>query len=76
MTDEAQATASNVTKLVPGKTDKELADELRAEMITALQPVLALMDKFTAAGMNVAYTTGIDFMGKTCITMVHVSKRL
>ena len=62
--------------VVPGVSDKERADNLRHWLIEAVTPVLKLMDEADAAGLEIAFSLGKDFMGKSAITGLKILKAL
>lgn len=66
--------SDNTISLVPGRTDKDLADDLRAKLIEAMKPVLAVLDDAKAAGFVVGFACGVDFLGKSVMTQLTIAK--
>lgn len=56
--------ASGFLKIIPGKTDHDIARELREEMIENSKACCAVMDKAVALGFQIATTFGIDQVTK------------
>lgn len=61
-------------KLVPGKSDKEIAEGLRSRVIEAWQPLLLLMEEANQGGFNISVTAQMTGMGKAIISNVTISK--
>ena len=41
---------NNVTQLVPGKSDAQLAAEFKLQIVAAYEPILAVLGEITKAG--------------------------
>jgi hypothetical protein len=65
-----------LSQLKIGKSDEDLAAELRAELAAALRPALAIMDKAMAAGIILEYSVAMSVMGKYEITAIRAVKPL
>ena len=62
-------------KLVTTKSDKELAEELKSELIAACQPWLEACTKAQKAGFQVSAQFGIDWYGRTVIMSLNLIKQ-
>lgn len=51
---------SNVASLVPTKSDKEIADNIRSELIAAYKPIVEILTDAKKAGFDVMISTGAD----------------
>ena len=65
---------SEPIKLVTTKSDKEIAEELKKELIEAAQPWLEVCTKAQAAGFNVSAQFGTDWFGKASIVSLSLTK--
>jgi hypothetical protein len=54
-------------KMVPGKTDVEIAKDLAERVSAALVPVCAILDEARAHGFDVAFRVAPDWKGKMVI---------
>jgi hypothetical protein len=61
-------------ELVPNKPDKELAADLKAELIDAFEPLLKILDKAKASGFNCNFQIGLNAFGKMHIASMHLFK--
>lgn len=61
--------------IVPTKTDKEIAEELRAKLADALTKVCAVFDDAVAAGFGAQYKIGPDYRRKHIITEIIITKQ-
>ena len=66
--------ASDPVRLVPTKSDKEIADELRKELIEVYKPVIEILTKAKRAGFEVAVTTGADGFQQVHVMSIGISK--
>ena len=62
--------------VVPGKTDRELAEDFRSRVRDALQPVLAIMDEVNAAGLVIGWRVERNAFGRNAVTVIEVSRPL
>lgn len=60
--------------IVPGKPDKEIADDLRIRTIAALEPVLQIMTEAAKHGFTVGFNLGIDGLQRTVIQQIMITK--
>lgn len=66
---------NNVTQPLPSsKPDVEIANELKAKIIEALQPALKVMDEAKEHGFSISFSLGPDCMGRHGIVQMQVSK--
>ena len=65
---------NNVTQLVPGKSDAELAAELKLKIVEAYEPILAVLNEVTKAGFVAQIQVGPDAFGKPHITALQIYK--
>jgi hypothetical protein len=63
-----------IAKLVPGKSDAEIAADLKARVILAYDPLLAILDEAVALGFHINIQAGLGGLGKIVITQLQVSK--
>jgi hypothetical protein len=61
--------------LVTGKTDKEIADEIRINLIEKLSLVCKEFDEAKEKGFIVQFTFGQDYRQKTVIQQLIISKQ-
>ena len=66
---------NNAIKLVPTKSDADLAAELKQEIIEAYEPALAALEKASKAGFMVNMNCGKNFFGQMVINELIISKR-
>ena len=64
----------NVAQLVPGKSDAQLADELKLKIVEAYEPILAVLNEVTKAGFVAQIQVGPDAFGKPHITALQIYK--
>lgn len=62
--------------IVPGKPDKETADDLRKRAEEAMKPVLMIMDEANESGLTMSLNLGVDYKGKNVITNLTIFKKL
>ena len=62
--------------IVPGKSDKEVADDLRNKFEEAMKTVLSIMDEANEAGLSMTFNVGIDYKGKNILSNLTVFKKL
>lgn len=69
-------TLSSVTRLIPTKPDREVADELKAELIEAAKPYLAAATKAKKLGFIVQSQFGVpnNFSDEIVITHLQLIK--
>ena len=65
---------NNVTQLIPGKSDAQLADELKLKIVEAYEPILAVLNEVTKAGFVAQIQVGPDAFGKPHITALQIYK--
>lgn len=63
-----------IAELVPNKPDKEVAEELKQEVVKALTPVCDVLDKAIKAGFIVNFQIGPGALGKQVITSLILAK--
>jgi hypothetical protein len=61
-------------KLITNKTDKEIATEIKQELIDAFDPILKIVDKAKEAGFNVSFSIGPNAFGKMHIAQMAFHK--
>ncbi len=64
----------NITTLVPTKSDKELAEELKEKVAEAYKPFLELLNEYDKYGLNVQAGVGKNAFGKYAIVQLQVLK--
>jgi hypothetical protein len=62
--------------IVPGKTDRELADDIRARLTEALKPALVILTEAKKEGLDVALSIGPIYDGTVGITALKIIKEL
>ena len=67
--------SQDTIKLIPTKSDVDLAAELKQEIIEAYKPVLAVLEKANKAGFIVQVNCGINCFGQMIINELIISKR-
>ena len=65
-----------IPTIVPGKSDKEIAEDFRRRMIEVHGPVLKLHDEMNAAGFMALQSIGLGGLGTHVITQLQIVKRL
>lgn len=65
-----------VVSMTPGKTDKQIAEELKGEFNEAMKPVIAVFEKARANGMNINFNMGQDPFGRFIIQNFSIGKIL
>lgn len=65
---------NNPIKLVPTKSDADLAAELKQEIIEAYKPALAALEKASKAGFVVQVSSGMNCFGQMIITQLTIAK--
>ena len=65
---------SNITALVPGKSDAQLAAEFKLQIVEAYEPILAVLGEITKAGFVAQIQVGPDAFGKPHITVLQIYK--
>jgi len=63
-------------KIVQGKSDKDIADDLRERMIPALQVLCDLMREADFSGMQTSFNIARDQYGKLCVQALNIVKVL
>ena len=71
-----RAMNDDTIRLVPTKSDVDLAAELKQEIIEAYKPALAVLEKASKAGFIVQVGCGMDCFGQMVINELIISKRL
>lgn len=61
-------------QLVPGKTDQDVAAELKRKLIEVYQPLLQLADEANDSGMAFQVTIGPNAFGKFTIQQCQIMK--
>lgn len=62
--------------IVPGKSDKETADDLKKKAEEAMKAVLVLMDEANESGLTLSFNLGVDYKGHNVLTNLTVFKKL
>lgn len=62
--------------LVPGRTDAEIADEIRRELRPALEEVASVFMMARRHGLNVGFAIEWDSFGRAVIGSINVTKPL
>lgn len=65
---------ANITRLVPGRPDAEVAAEFKKRIIEASEPVLAVLEEAVKAGFNINIGYGMGPLGKMIIGQLIVAK--
>lgn len=65
---------SEPIQLVPAKPDAEVAAELKAEIITAAEPVCLVLEKAQKAGFHININWGMNALGKMVIAQLIIAK--
>lgn len=71
----AEPEPSNVPRLVTTRPDSEVAKELKERVSAALVGVMSVLDDARAAGFQINFNLGNDYLGKTAIQMLTVAKQ-
>lgn len=64
----------NILNLIPTKSDKELAQDLRKELTDNAQSFMNAVEKAYSHGFNVNFQFGVDAQGKCYIIHMTLSK--
>lgn len=62
--------------LVPGRTDRELAEEFRQRLRAALAPAMEIVDDATREGLVVNFVLGRNAFGRCVINDISVTRPL
>lgn len=65
---------NNVVDLVPGKSDAEVAKDIKTKMLVALAMLMEIQNDAMAAGFHITYQVGLGPIGKAIITQLIVAK--
>lgn len=65
---------ADVVELVPGKTDKQIAEELKEKIIEAYKPFIEMLDEADKHGFNVVASVGKNAIGKYTIVQLQIMK--
>lgn len=65
---------NNVINLVPTKSDKELADELRQKIMEVYKPVIEVFTLAKKAGFDINVSTGADGFGEVHLMDIKIFK--
>lgn len=65
---------NNIATLVPNKPDAELAEDFKQEVAKAYEPLIEVLDKYDAHGLNVLASVGKNVFGKFQIQQLTVIK--
>jgi len=63
-------------KIVPAKSDQEIADDIRARLNDALNAVCEIMREGDQAGLQVTFSIGRDQYGKQGVTALTIVRPL
>lgn len=63
-----------IAQLIPTKSDKELANELRIELAEAAKPYLDAVSKANSLGFHVSSQFGINPFGQCVVISLTLSK--
>ena len=66
---------NEIAKLVPNKSDKEIAEDLRKRFFELLQPVAALVGEAEREGFEVGFQFGKDAFGNPQIMLINLLKK-
>lgn len=69
-----EAKADNIAKLVPGQSDAEIANDLKARSIEIWKPLLALMEEAHKKGFEVQINAGLNELGQAFIHNIKIMK--
>lgn len=72
---EVERVAGDAVRLVPTKSDADLAAELKDRIRAALAPVCALMDEAAQSHLLVSFMTGPNHFGKFEVKELCLMKR-
>ena len=75
MTDTSMETPVSLT-VVPGKTDRELADEFRVKVRVLLDMTCQVMNEANAAGLEIGWSIVRNPLGKNIVQEVQVKRPL
>jgi hypothetical protein len=62
-------------KIVPGKSDKELAEEFKLKIVEAYKPLLSVLDDLTQAGFQANIQCSLNAFGKMHISVLSIHKQ-
>lgn len=65
---------NKIATLVPGKSDQEIANELKKKIIAAYEPLCQIADECNDNGMAMQVTIGPNAFGKFVIQSLQVIK--
>lgn len=65
---------TNVTRLIPTKSDAEVAADFKRRMVEVYEPVLRLVDEIRAAGFEPGIQSGVGPLGKEVIARLSITK--
>lgn len=65
---------NNIVGLIPNKTDNELAEEIKKELIEAYEPLILILDKAEKLGFNCNVQVGKNAFGKYQIVVMQLMK--
>lgn len=69
--------AENIRLLETGKTDAQIASELRAELTAKITAeILPILDRASVHGIQVGFAIGMGPFGKNVIQAINLSKPL
>ena len=63
-----------VLSIVPGRTDKEVAENFRARLVEAHEPILKILDEMKESAFQANVGCGLGPLGKFVITNLQVFK--
>ena len=61
---------------ISGRSDREVATDLKARVRVALEGVAALMDEANRSGMQVQFQIGLDGFGRNVVASLNVVRVL
>jgi len=67
-------TDNNVLNVVPGKSDADVAADIKAAMLEALKPVCKAIDDAKTKGFVVTFNLGPDYAGHHVVALLTVAK--
>ena len=65
---------ANVLAVVPGKSDQQLAEELKAELLEKSKPYLEVLTKASRAGFVIQMGCGPNGFGEIVIQQLTIAK--
>jgi hypothetical protein len=69
-----EESSNSVLKLVPGKSDQEIATELRQDFLEKSKPLLDLFGRAKSQGFDITFAFGIDAFGQGIIQQLAILK--